>query len=570
MFLLIELCFTALSIAIACAFPNLGANWFERCEQMFGRLAHRRGLAILVVGLAALAVRAAVLPILPIPEPAIQDEFSYLLASDTFAHGRVTNPPHPMWVHFETFHVIQQPSYASMYPPAQGLMLALGQVVLGHPFWGVWLSLGLMSASICWMLQAWLPETWALLGGFIAVMRLAAFSYWGNSYWGGAVAATGGALLLGALPRVKQSPRAGDAVLMGLGLAILANSRPYEGLIFSLPVMAALLVWMLGKDLSDLRLVVKRVVAPLLLVLLLTVSGMGYYFWRVTGNAFRMPYQVDRDTYAVAPYFMWQGLRPQPPYHHEVMRTFYTQWEPGAFTAIRSLQGLIAASLEKMDVLWLFYLGPLFLLTVLSAAAIAPYGLSWNQINPNTRFLLMAAGTSMVGFMGEVYFSAHYAAPMAGLIIALLLLAMRYLRRWQRHGRPTGLAIVRGVTSVCVVLLLVRGFAGPLHLPVRPVLALTWSALPDQILDRTRILSQLQESSGQHLVLVRYTRAHNYHAEWVYNLHDIDSSKVVWARDMGGSQNEELIKYFENRKIWLVEPDETPARLSEYRRDMGH
>lgn len=78
-------------------------------------------------------------------------------------------------------------------------------------------------------------------------MRFGVFSYWDDSYWGGAPAAIGGALVLGALPRILKRYRLRDAILMGIGLVMLANSRPYEGFVLSLPVAAALLFWMKGK-----------------------------------------------------------------------------------------------------------------------------------------------------------------------------------------------------------------------------------------------------------------------------------------------------------------------------------
>ncbi len=520
---------------------------FRRIERSCTGLAQRKTLSLAVVALLALTLRAALIPVLGIPAPRWNDEFSYLLAADTFAHGRVTNSPHPMWVHFESFHIIQQPTYMSMYPPAQGLVLAAGER-LGHPWIGQWLITALICSALCWMLQGWLPAGWALLGGILAVLRLGLLSYWMNGYWSGSLVALGGTLVLGSLPRLKRRTRARDAIVLALGLVILANSRPFEGFVFTLALAAAALICRREASRIFSSIVTARVALPMLLILGLTGLGMGYYYWRVTGSPFRMTYQVNRATYAMAPYFLWQSPRPEPVYHHAVMRDFY-RWELQRFEMHRSISGAARLTADKLLGLWKFYLGPLLTIPLLCLPRV--------QRDRKIRFPLIAGLFFLLGLSVETWTMPHYFAPATGLLYLVLLQCLRHLRLWHWHDRQAGLALVRAIVVIACAMIVVRVAAVAAHAQIEP-------AWPRGNLDRVEITRELERAPGQHLVLVRYGPHHNVDWEWVYNSADIDGAKIVWARDMGERDNQEMLDYFRDRTVWRLNGDDSPARLEPY------
>lgn len=502
------------------------------------RFTNRKVLPVLLLFLSVILIRVALIPTLPIPVPGIHDEFGYLLMADTFVHGRLANPTHPLWVSFETFHVNSVPTYSSSYPPAQGLVLAAGQL-LGHPWIGVLLSNAAMCASIVWMLRAWVPRRWAFLGGVIAAVQFSVTAYWMNSYWGGAVAATGGALALGAMPRIVRGGETRDALLLSLGVVLLANSRPWEGFVFCVPLALYFLCWIAGKTRTKIpmRIRVRRVLLPVLGSLLLAASFMTYYNYRLTGNPLLLPHSLNINTYITGPIFLWQHAKPPLHYRNATFEAYYNGWVRNDYRT--NLKDAFAMTKQKIE-----RYGPFFFWRAeWPLLLVAPLLLRDRKMRP--LFLILMA--SVVGIFVMVWGWPHYAAPLLCVLVALMVQAMRHLSTVELKGRRVGAMIVR----VVVALLL---FEAGLNAAEHKCDKTDWMC--GGLGDRAVVADQLNTLPGKHLVIVHYNEGHQVRNEWVYNAAEIDSAKIVWAREMDAEQNEKLLSYFKDRHIWLVKPDE--------------
>ena len=502
-------------------------------------------LAVILVIALALVGRALLLPWIGIPQPRINDEYSYLLMGDTFAHFRLTNPTPAAWQHFETFHVNLTPTYHSKYPVSQGLVLAIGEIVFHQPWIGIYLSTAVLCGAICWSLQAFVPPQWALLGGLLAVFRLALFSYWMNSYWGGSVPALGGALAVGALMRLfeaqqSQRSRAVLASLFALSLLLLATSRPYEGLAFSLP----LLVYFVYKLTRGLRLrvgVPGSTVVPVVTIGVAAVALMMLYNQRTTGDPLLMPYVLNERTYSELPLFLGQHVKVDSPARDPVFAKYYiVEAQEHGYENTKTPSGIVWLEIIRSWVNWFFYVGPALSIPVLIGFLLA--------IRQRRLWLVLAVTLTTGAAVALCIFTQpHYFAPAT---IAIYVFAVEGLRQLWEQGTGER-AFVVGVCLATVVVCLGRETGSS---------SMNSSfAFPNV---RNLVAQTLQYQPGKQLVLVSYDMDRHYPGdELVHNGADFQSEKILWARSKAVGKNSVLCSAYPDRTFWSVTTDDKTYSL---------
>ena len=560
----------------------------------FRRLARNRNCAILLIASVAFGGDALVSWWRP-PLPVAPDEFSYLVAADTFASGRLTNSTPVFWRRFETPEVLLRPTYQSKYPPGQALFLAVGERLAGKPVIGVWLSSALACAALCWMLQVWVGEVWALYGALLATFQLAFFGHWAQSYWGGMVAALGGALLYGAARRIADCEHepapARQAVWLALGLVVLANSRPFEGLLAAVPALGVLFAHFLRNRSAGLAFG-RKLLLPAALVLLVGASLTLIYNQRVTGSPWRLPYQAYEQQYDAVPSFIFQPLRPWPRLENTAMEAAAVdtmaawRWAHGSFRLVfvtsklfglwqfvfaaalslpfvilawaerwpRSTQALQAMAFVTVQAFalkrFLFWPSPrpLWIAILLLALFVQAVLLVRFFRNFWDRVALAALGLVAVGLALETWrFHSHYVAPVVPLAVVLAVQAIRRCCSWAPAGRAPGKILALGLPFL-VLGVAAAASAGPSGQLQR------WAQR------RAAMQQHLESLPGRQLVMVHYGTGHDYYEEWVVNRADLRKAKVLWAREASQQQDCALIAAYPGRTVWLLDADHNELR----------
>ena len=540
--------FVELAVAAVLVALLLTRSWIE---PLLRRLAARPGWAMLVLAVLPVALRLALLPLHPVPTPSGADDFSYILLGDTLAHFRLANPPHVLHQFFEGVFTLQEPTYSSMYPLGQGIVLAIGQLVFGLPWAGVVLSVAALCALCYWMLRAWVSPLWAFVGGLLAVVQFGPLSQWMNCYWGGAVAACSGCLVFGALPRLREGWRTRDAALLGAGIALQMITRPFESIFLVLGVML-FFVPVLRKPNEWRRLL--RTAAVAVLAASPVVPLTLFHNKAVTGSWATLPYQLSRYQYGIPQTFTFQ---PNPVPH----RPLTMEQEQGYRAEVTihgeeplTLGGYLGLLGNSVRYYRFFFLPALYLALPVFLACVRQYRFLW---------VLLCALVYALGTNFDPYFHPHYVAAITCLCVLMSVKGLELLSRWKPVGRQ----------AAGVILLLCAAHFGiwyGLHATAnqRFLMGLgqyeTWDYINwGDPQGRIQINQRLAEAPGRQLVFVRYWPRHRFRT-WIQNAADIDRARVVWALDLGSVENEKLLRYYPDRTAWLVEPDAWPPRLTPY------
>ena len=522
--------------------------WIQPCARWLTR---RPGWCLLLLAGLPVALRLILLPQHPVPSPNISDEFSHLLVADTLRHWRLANPPHSLHQFFETLDVLQAPSYSSIYPIGQGMVLTLGCLIFGLPWTGVVLSVAAFCTLCFWMLRAWTSPAWALAGALLAVFEFGPLNEWMNGYWGGGVSAAGGCLVFGALPRVREG-RTRDAVLLALGVALVLLTRPYESILLVVSVLAYFAPSLLRRD--DLR-KLTRAATVAALVVVPAVSLTLLQNRQVTGSWTTLPYMLSRYEYGVPATFTFQ---PNPVPHRELTPEQQLEYKMQAAyhgSDTDTIQRYLGRLEYRVRFYRFFFLAPLYLALPAFFAAMREWRFAWVVLT----LAVVALGANFYPF-----FFPHYIAAFACLLVLLAVTGLERMSRLTIRGWPAGREAAR-----LLLLLSTAHFAFwyGAHVIDQPSVIQyeTWDAINHgDPQGRAAVQNRLAQAPGKQLVFVRYWLQHIFQNEWIYNEADIDSARVVWARDLSATENENLRRYFSGRTVWLLEPDARPPHLAPY------
>lgn len=475
-----------------------------------------------------------------IPAPHVHDEFAFLLGADTLLAGRLANPglPHPDA--FETFHILVSPSYASKYPLGQAIFLAIGQLA-GAPIIGVWLSSGLAVGACGWAISADSTRKETAIAMITGVVVIG-ISYWNNSYWGGSVAAMGGALFFGAVRRIAREVHWQTGFAAGMGSGLLFLTRPYEGFIFCALVLAAnakQFVWSLRRDRQDSAAFPYQPFIAFAVVFCPAVLLTLAQNHAITGNPLTFPHALYSKTYLASRVFMFQDLNVPEKVPFGLLARF-NEIETANFMFRKS--HFWSSFINIFSGVFLdFFLYPVFVWFALFSL----FRNDWVKIG--MQYLGPAITGVATCIATTVPALSHYYAPFAVLIIGAVAFGVSKVSEFATNrffSRTIAILAFGAAIGVRV-----EGFRSEFEKQSHG-----WQSY------RNAMKREMEATGDRHLVFVEYNKDHIPHAEWVFNDADLGEARVIWARrrspNLDKAVYDALRKDKERMIAWRLDPDD--------------
>jgi hypothetical protein len=239
----------------------------------------------------------------------------------------------------------------------------------------------------------------------LAVFEFGPLNQWMNGYWGGAVSATAGCLVFGALPRMRESARLRDAALLSLGLALQLLSRPYESLFLVSSVLLFFLPVLRQRD------EVRRLARALPVIVLVTLPAIVITLAQnrqVTGGWTTLPYVLSRYQYGVPTRFTTEqrlDYKVQVLVHGDDPETIGTYF---------------ARLAQRVRFYRFFFLAPLYLALPMFFVTLREWRFVWVVLT----LLLFSLGANFYP-----YFYPHYIAAVTCFSILVSVRALECLSR---------------------------------------------------------------------------------------------------------------------------------------------
>jgi 4-amino-4-deoxy-L-arabinose transferase-like glycosyltransferase len=479
--------------------------------------------------------------------PKSHDEQSYLLQMRMLAEGNLWMAPHPLADHFETFHVLVEPVYASVYFPGTALMYFPG-VLLEGIGWPVWLLPVIASAACVGLLYTIATRLVDGLAGLLAALVLASLSWFRVT----------SILLMGQIPALllgllmvwawlcwrerlvtssdEGTPEKGPAAPAWRGMLAdwawmgaigafagwMAITRPVDALSYALPVGVGILI-----DLYRRRAPVVARIASLAIIVAAAAPFLAIqiiFNKNVSGSYSTPPFEYYIDKFQPQTSFGFHDFDPD-------VRPEGTLPQKHALYDLFVVPRAKNHTLGQLPLTWArkyFRFTIDVTLPGRPLLILAPLGLLALGTLPR-RVLFATMPLFMALYALYTFYLEHYIIVIAPAAILLLVLSMRALERaWPARRPVIATAVTGSIAFVCIA-----------NLPElnRTIRDETFPSAMLRLL-RNNFPYTIQ---GKAVVLVRWTPgrtfSRNYHQEPVYNTEAPwpDDNRIIFAHDLAGS-----------------------------------